>query len=59
MAKTAHIDVRVEPELIKRIDHWRAQHRPPSTRTAAIVHMIEEFLAASPLFELSRATRRD
>jgi hypothetical protein len=43
--KTAHIDIRVEPELIKHIDAWRNQQRVPPTRSAAVVHMIEIFLA--------------
>jgi len=46
--KTAHIDVRVEPELVARIDAWRNQQRVPPTRSAAIVYMIEQFLAHDP-----------
>ena len=46
--KTAHIDIRVEPALIDRIDAWRNQHRLPPTRSAAIVHMIEDFLERDP-----------
>ena len=46
--KTAHLDIRVEPTLIERIDAWRNQHRLPPTRSAAIVHMIEDFLERDP-----------
>ena len=46
--KTAHIDIRVDPALIERIDAWRNQHRLPPTRSAAIVHMIEDFLERDP-----------
>jgi hypothetical protein len=42
--KTAHIDIRVEPQLIERIDAWRGRQRVPPSRSAAIVHMIEDFL---------------
>ena len=42
--KTAHLDIRVEPMLVARIDDWRDTQRIPPTRSAAIVHMIEEFL---------------
>lgn len=44
MRKTAHIDIRVEPELLARIDDWCDRQRVPPARSAAIVHMIEEFL---------------
>jgi len=44
MSKTAALDVRVKPELIDRVDRWRAQQRVPPTRSAAIVHMLEHFL---------------
>jgi len=40
--KTAHLDVRVEPKLIERIDAWREQQG--MSRTAAIEHMIQWFL---------------
>ena len=43
--KTANIDIRVEPRLIERIDAWRARQRVLPSRSAAIVYMIEEFLA--------------
>ena len=46
--KTANIDIRVEPQLIERIDAWRAQQRVPPSRSAAIVCMIEEFLKRDP-----------
>jgi metal-responsive CopG/Arc/MetJ family transcriptional regulator len=42
--KTANIDIRVEPQLVKRIDAWRDQQRVRPSRSAAIVHMIEDFL---------------
>jgi hypothetical protein len=44
MYKTANIDIRVEPELIERLDAWRAQQRVPPSRSAAIVYMLEHFL---------------
>ena len=44
MKKTAHIDIRVEPTLIEKIDAWCNQQRVRPSRSAAIVHMIEEFL---------------
>lgn len=42
--KTANIDIRVEPQLVEKIDTWRARQRVPPSRTAAIVHMLEDFL---------------
>jgi hypothetical protein len=42
--KSAHLDIRVEPELIRRIDAWRDRFPAPPARSAAIVHMIEKFL---------------
>jgi hypothetical protein len=42
--KTANIDIRVEPQLIQKIDTWRAQQRVPPSRSAAIVYMLEHFL---------------
>ena len=42
--KTANIDIRVEPQLIEKIDAWRARQRVSPNRTAAIVYMIEQFL---------------
>jgi len=44
MKKTAHIDIRVEPVLIEKINVWCNRQRVPPSRSAAIVHMIEEFL---------------
>jgi len=35
--KTANIDIRVEPELVEKIDAWRAWQRVPPSRSAAIV----------------------
>jgi hypothetical protein len=43
--KTANIDIRVEPPLVEKIDAWRARQRIPPSRSAAIVYMLEEFLA--------------
>jgi hypothetical protein len=34
--KTANIDIRVEPQLIEKIDVWRAQQRVQPSRAAAI-----------------------
>jgi len=42
--KTANIDIRVEPQLVEKIDGWRAQQRVAPSRSAAIVYMLEEFL---------------
>jgi len=41
--KTANIDIRVEPQLVEKIDGWRAQQRVAPSRSAAIVYMLEEF----------------
>jgi len=46
--KTAHIDIRVEPQLIQRIDAWRGRQRVRPSRSAAIGHMIEDFLEHDP-----------
>jgi hypothetical protein len=42
--KVANLDIRVEPELVEKIDVWRAQQRVPPSRSAAIVYMLEHFL---------------
>jgi hypothetical protein len=42
--KTANIDIRVEPQLVERIDAWRARQRVAPSRSAAIVYMHEHFL---------------
>ena len=42
--KTANIDIRVEPQLVEKIDAWRARQRVAPSRSAAIVYMLEEFL---------------
>ena len=42
--KTANIDIRVEPELVEKIDAWRAQQRVLPSRSAAIVYMLQHFL---------------
>ena len=41
--KTANIDIRVEPQLVEKIDAWRARQRVAPSRSAAIVYMLEEF----------------
>jgi hypothetical protein len=46
--KTANIDIRVEPRLVEKIDAWRARQRIPPSRSAAIVYMLEAFLARDP-----------
>jgi hypothetical protein len=43
--KTANIDIRVEPELIEKIDAWRARQRVAPSRAAAVCYMLEHFLA--------------
>jgi len=43
--KTAKIYIRVEPQLVEKIDALRARQQLPPSRAAAIVHMIEHFLA--------------
>jgi hypothetical protein len=52
--KTANIDIRVTPELIERIDAWRARQRVPPSRVAAIVYMLNQFLLDHDRPELSR-----
>jgi hypothetical protein len=42
--KTANIDIRVEPQLIEKIDAWRGQQRVLPSRAAAICYMLEYFL---------------
>ena len=44
LTKTAHLDIRVEPELVARLDDWLDRQPIPPTRSAAIVHIIERFL---------------
>jgi len=46
--KTANIDIRVEPQLVDKIDAWRARQRVPPSRAAAIVYMLEDFLDHDP-----------
>jgi hypothetical protein len=46
--KTANIDIRVEPQLVEKIDAWRARQRVPPSRSAAIVYMLEQFLRDDP-----------
>jgi metal-responsive CopG/Arc/MetJ family transcriptional regulator len=46
--KTANIDIRVEPQLVEKVDAWRARQRVSPSRSAAIVYMLEEFLAHDP-----------
>ena len=54
--KTANIDIRVEPQLVEKIDAWRSGQRVPPSRSAAIVYMIEEFLEQDP--SVSNAVRQ-
>ena len=42
--RTSHIDIRVQPELIERIDDWLDRQTVPPSRSAAIVAMINWFL---------------
>jgi len=51
--KTANIDIRVEPELVEKIDAWRAQQRVLPSRAAAIVYILEHFLKHDPPASLS------
>ena len=44
VSKTALLDLRVEPELIQRIDRWRARQRVPPSRTATVTRILEDFL---------------
>jgi hypothetical protein len=46
--KTANIDIRVEPQLVERIDAWRARQRVPPSRSAAVVYMLDQFLKRDP-----------
>ena len=46
--KTANIDIRVEPQLVERIDAWRIRQRVPPSRAAAIVYMLDQFLKHDP-----------
>ena len=46
--ETAKIYIRVEPQLVERIDAWRVQQQVHPNRTTAIVRMIEHFLANEP-----------
>jgi hypothetical protein len=55
--KTANIDIRVEAQLVEKIDAWRARQRVPPSRTAAIVYMLEHFLEHDPP-ELNAAWKR-
>ena len=55
--KTANIDIRVEPELIGRIEDWIGGQRVPPTFSAAVVYMIEAFLAGEERREIARKIR--
>ena len=46
--KIANIDIRVEPQLVEKIDAWRARQRVPWSRSAAIIYMLEDFLEHDP-----------
>jgi len=52
--KTANIDVRVEPELIARIEAWIDQQGVSLSFSATLVFMIEDFLER----EEQRAVRK-
>lgn len=45
---TTQINIRVEPQLIEKVDTWRSRQRPRRSRNTAIVHMIENFLEHDP-----------
>ena len=55
--KTAHIDIRVEPELIGRIEDWIDEQRVPPSFSAAVVYMIEAFLDGEEPQHAARKTR--
>jgi hypothetical protein len=55
--KTANIDIRAEPQLVVKIDAWRARQRVRQSRSAAVVFMLEEFLEHD-LPELNAAWKR-
>jgi hypothetical protein len=42
--KTAHLDVRVEPALIDKIDSWRNLQPVPPSRASAISYMLQNWL---------------
>jgi hypothetical protein len=42
--KTANLDLRVEPELIEKIDAWRTSQPATPSRSATIVYMLEEWM---------------
>jgi hypothetical protein len=44
--KPANIDIRVEPQLIEKIDAWRDRQRVAPSRAAAIGYMLEHFARA-------------
>jgi hypothetical protein len=46
--ETADIDIRLEPQLLEKLDAWCARQPLPPSRMAAIVHIIEFFLATEP-----------
>jgi hypothetical protein len=45
--KTENIDMRVEPQLVDKIDAWRARQRVPPSRSAAIVTCLRNFSRAT------------
>ena len=55
--KTANIDIRVEPELIGEIEDWIDEQRVPPTFSAAVIYMIEEFLAGEERRKAARKIR--
>jgi hypothetical protein len=42
--KTGHLDLRVEQDLVDKIDAWRGLHPLPPSRAAAISYMLEGWL---------------
>src|SRR5262249_53263334 len=42
--KRGALHIRVEPQLVEKIDAWRAPQRVAPSRSAAIVFMLEQFL---------------
>ena len=53
----ANFTIRVEPQLVEKIDAWRARQRVSPSRAAAIVYMLEHFLEHD-LPELNAAWER-
>jgi hypothetical protein len=59
--KTAHLDLRVEPELIEAIDAWRNRHQVPPSRARTIAYMLAGWLeerGCEPIIETPLSRRR-